>query len=96
MSYLGPSEIHSSGQQDHRNRLGISLKKCPQVSDYQEKITDKVLDLITEMSAILPRFELYQKLGSEAQLQTALLDVFTDVVRFCVLVLKHIRHKFAC
>ena len=43
------------------------------------------------MSETLPRFEIYRQLQSDLALQTALLNVFTDVVEFSV----NVYHYFA-
>lgn len=70
-----------------------SLKIRLQTSDYHKQVTDKVLDMIRIISDNLPRFELYEKLSSDAMLQTALLNVFTDIVSFCLTIFSHTRHR---
>jgi hypothetical protein len=46
--------------------------------------------MIQTIAEHLPQLELYKKLGANPSLHTALLNVFTDVVEFCVVVHSHI------
>ena len=48
-------------------------------------------DLITTMSEQLPRFKIYTKLQSDPLLQTALFNVYTDVLEFSVKVYHHFK-----
>jgi len=54
---------------------------------------EAVLEVIQTISDGLPRLEFYQKLQSDRILQTSLLNIFTDVVEFSVLVLRHLQQS---
>ena len=60
------------------------IKFILQVSDYHTQVTDQILDMLDMMSKNLPRFEIYEKLSDDHDLQTVLLDVFTSVVEYSV------------
>jgi tetratricopeptide (TPR) repeat protein len=50
--------------------------------------------MIQTISDNIPRLDIYEKLGNETALQTALLHVYTDIVEFSLQVLRHIRRGF--
>lgn len=45
--------------------------------------------MIQTITDNLPRFELYKKLQADPSLQVALLNIFSDIVEFCVVAYKH-------
>ena len=49
--------------------------------------------MISVMSETLPRFEIYRQLQADLSLQTALLNVFTDVVEFSVKVYDYFKQS---
>ncbi|KAL9607584.1 MAG: hypothetical protein Q9167_007516, partial [Letrouitia subvulpina] len=54
------------------------------ISNDHSRATGLVENLLESLTKCLPRFELYEKLQSDGLLQSALLNVFTDIVEFSV------------
>jgi hypothetical protein len=49
--------------------------------------------MIQTISDNLPRFHIYERLHSDAVLQLALLNIFTDVVEFCAVAFQYFRRN---
>jgi len=59
------------------------------MSKDHSEATQTILEVIQIISEGLPRFDIYQKLKLEPELQVALLNIFTDIVDFSVQALQH-------
>ncbi|KAF2189335.1 hypothetical protein K469DRAFT_748014 [Zopfia rhizophila CBS 207.26] len=62
--------------------LWAPLKFVLQISKYHTLVVEQIVTMIQTISDSLPRFQIYEKLHPDPILQTALLNVFTDVVEF--------------
>ncbi|KAF7503591.1 hypothetical protein GJ744_003574 [Endocarpon pusillum] len=71
--------------------LWAPVKFVLQVSKYHAQVAEKILDMIQTISDTLTRFQIYEKLHKDTILQIALLNIFTDVVVFCVVTFRYFR-----
>ena len=62
----------------------VLVNRISQISKDHAQAAEQVLNLIEVISENHPRFEIYGKLPPDPILQVALLNIFTDVVEFCV------------
>ncbi|CZR64729.1 uncharacterized protein PAC_14628 [Phialocephala subalpina] len=73
--------------------LWAPIKFVLLVSNNQIAVVEQASNLVLVMSEHLPRLEIYGRLQSDPVLQTALLNVFTDVVTFSVKVYHYFRRS---
>ncbi len=73
--------------------IWVPVKFVLLTSKYYDKITEEVISMIEKISGLLPRLKIYEGLSPEPELQVALLDLFTDMIKFCVLTLKYTSRK---
>lgn len=59
------------------------------MSDFHATVAEQITTMIQTITDNLPRFELYKKLQADPSLQAALLNIFSDIVEFCVVAYKH-------
>lgn len=64
------------------------IKFVLQISDCHADVAEQIENMIQLMFDNLPRLEIYQSLNDEPVLKTALLNIFSDVVDFCVRILR--------
>lgn len=62
-----------------------------QVSNFHAHVGQQILSMVQTISDNLPRFHIYERLESDAVLQIALLNIFTDVVEFCLVVFGYLQ-----
>ncbi|OCL06718.1 hypothetical protein AOQ84DRAFT_410315, partial [Glonium stellatum] len=72
--------------------LWAPIKFVLQISDFHAGVAAKILEMIELMLESSPRFEIYEKLNEEPVLQTALLDMFTNVVELSMKIYQHFKH----
>lgn len=64
-----------------------------QFSEYHVLVAEQVLQMIEVMKDNLPRLEIYEKLSYDIALQTALLNVYTDIVEYSLQIFRFIRRR---